>query len=112
MSNLVTIEEKIKNILAKEFVFVRDPIPAERALKFMHKSRMSYISIKLFKQANQELEKITDILVFNQVPTKKIKPLYILTKHFEFGLQEEHEVTLRELKKIQIKVCLTQVFLK
>ena len=114
MSNLVTIEEKIEKILAKEFALDRDyrstKIPAERKLIFMHKSRLSYIAIKVFKQANKELDKITDILVYKQISTRKTA--YFLSEQIEFGLQEEREVALRELKKLQMKVCLKQVFLK
>jgi hypothetical protein len=109
MNNSVSLEEKINNLL-KDFVLDKNyrnfHITPERELRYMHKSGMVYITVKIFSEKNVE-DKITNLLVHKRV-TKNSN--FTLNEHSKFKLQEKNETALNKLKMIKTKIYLTQIF--
>ena len=111
MSDLVTLEEKIKNILGDDFVLkevvnaVNFPNPTE--LLFVHKSETRRIAIEICKP-NGEQEKITQIILLKKI--SKTSRVFKNYERYSYGIKNKQEIPLINLKKVKIKMCLMQVF--
>ena len=106
MNKQLTLEDKINNILIKDFVLDGDYESYYRESKFVHKSGKVYINLLI--QNNGEQDKITSILLYKQVPKNNIA--FIMSEKYSFSLREKQEVALKKLESIKTKVCLTQIF--
>jgi hypothetical protein len=109
VNNSVSLDEKINNLL-KDFVLDKNyrsfHITPERELRYMHKSGMAYIAIKIFREERVE-DKITNLSLHKRV-TKNSN--FTLNESSKFGTQEKNETALNKLKMMKTKIYLTQIF--
>ena len=106
MNKQLTLEDKINNILIKDFVLDGDYESYYRESKFVHKSGKVYINILI--QNNGEQDIITSILLYKKGQVYKTS--FSMSEKYSFSLREKQEVALRKLESIKTKVCLTQIF--
>ena len=106
MNKQLTLEDKINNILIKDFVLDEDYPSHYRESKFVHKSGKVYINILIQNNGDQDI--ITSILLYKKGQVYKTE--FSMSEKYSFSFREKQEVALRKLESIKTKVCLTQIF--
>ena len=110
MDKTLKLEEKIKNILDKEFVLDGNYSDYfHREAKFVHKSGKAYFNVLIERYRGRE--RITSIILYKE-ETKNNLSRFLKNEEYSFNFFEEQEYTLKKLKAIKTKFCLTQVFLE
>jgi hypothetical protein len=108
MNNTILLEQKIKNIFAKDFILEGEYPNYYKEFKFVHKTKNIYIDVIIEKYI--DAKRIKKISLYKLISTKNSSS-YALSEEHSFNFFEDQEYTLKKLNLMKTKICLTQIFL-